>query len=117
MPHNSHLKVRAREEKSLMFYVDNTGENGDLLSKFSRIRQTLDTRTGYMIELAIYPEEYHHLKRLPMKVTHIKTLFGYEDSKDRKKGGPQKHSKKIMIKDKKNKQGKRKRNEKCDCRG
>ena len=42
---------------------------------------TFDALTGYMIEYKVVnPGENQYTKRLPMGVTHIKTIFRYEDT-------------------------------------
>ena len=73
-----------------------------------RIRQTFDALTGYMIEYkVVHPEENQYMKRLPMRVTHIKTIFRYEDTRSESKG---KHPNKISHnnKSKRKKKGKKK---------
>ena len=86
-----------------MFYVDNPEHGGGPKWKDVKIRQTFDALTGYMIEYkVVYPRENQYMKRLHMGVIHIKTIFRYEDTRNRSKG---KHPNKISH----NKKSKRKR--------
>ena len=105
---HSNLKSWVREDKNVMFYVDNSEHGGGPRWKDVRIRQTFDANTGYMIEYkVIHPWEDHHMRRLPVGVAHIKTIFRYEDTKDKRKG---KHPNKISHnkKKKRNNKGRKK---------
>ena len=105
--HNN-LKSWVREDKNVMFYVDNPEHGGGPKWKDVKIRQTFDALTGYMIEYkVVHPGENQYMKRLPMGVTHIKTIFRYEDTKSKSKG---KHPNKISHnkKNKRKKKGKKK---------
>ena len=105
---HSNLKVWVSEDKNLMFYIDNAEHGGGRKWKDVRIRQTFDALTGYTIEYkVVYPGGNHHMRRLPMGVTHIKTIFRYEDTRNRSKG---KHPNKISHnkKSKRKKKGKKK---------
>ena len=92
-----------------MFYIDNPKHGGGPKWKNVRIRQTFDDLTGYMIEYkVVHPGGNHHMKRLPMGVTHIKIFFRYEDIKSKSKG---KYPNKISHNDK-NKRKKKGKGEK-----
>ena len=70
-----------------MFYVDNPQHGGGPSWKDVRIRQTFDAKTCYMIEYKIIsPGEEHPMTRLPVGVSHIKTIFRYEAIQNKRKG-------------------------------
>ena len=105
MYQHNNLKPLVIEDKSVMFYVDNPEYGCGPKWKDVRIRQTFDALTGCMIEYkVVHLGENHHVTRLPMGVTHIKTIFRYEDTKSKSKG---KHPNKIYH----NKKSKRKNKE------
>ena len=104
--HNN-LKTWVREDKDVRCYVDNPGYGGPKWDDV-KIKQTFDALTGYMIEYkVVHPGENQYLRRLPLGVTHIKTIFRYEDTGNRRKG---KHPNKISHnkKNKRKKKGKKK---------
>ena len=112
----SDMKVWIREDRNAMFHIDNSEAGGGPAQKDVRLRQTFDGKTGFIIEQsAIHPWDDQNLikKRSPMGVTHIKTVFRYEDTKDRKKGKRKSinrslHTKKNKKSNKGKKQGMRK---------
>ena len=82
--HNK-LKSWVREDKNVMFYVDNPEHGGPKWDDV-KIRQTFDALTGYMIEYkVVHLGDNQYMKRLPMGVTHIKTIFRYEDTRYKNK--------------------------------
>lgn len=86
MYQHSNLKVLVREDKIVMFYINNPEHGGGPKWKDVRITQTFDAHTKYMIEYTVvHPWEDHCMRSLPMRVTHINTIFRYEDSKGKKK--------------------------------
>ena len=83
---HKNLKSWVREDKNVRFYIDTPEHGGGPRWEDVRIRQTFDARTGYMIEYrVIHPYEDHTMKRLPMGVTNIKTIFRYESKEDKDK--------------------------------
>ena len=90
-----------------MFYVDNSEHGGGPSWKDVRIRQTFDAKTCYMIEYKIIrPGEEHPMMRLPVGVTHIKTIFRYEATHNKRRG---KHPNKISHNKKKKRNNKYKK--------
>ena len=88
--HHNNLKSWVREDKNVMFYVDNPEYGGGPKWNDVKIRQTFYALTGYMIQYkVVHLGENQYMKRLPI-----------EDTKSKSKG---QHPNKISHNKRKNK--------------